>query len=231
MAAGFIGRGRRPLSAGAALLQRLAVPMVVITLAICSFYFSETDLRLLHGAVPVICTIAAGSAVRLFGPLVDGIGPRLGRVALCLAALAWPAWSLGSTVLKSPLGQRVVADREQVPAVARDYLKLIDEVTEPDAWIVSDLFDPLFFFAEERSHRRLLVVFEDHVAADDVVVETLTEVPERLAELLARGAHVYFVGDPEKVRRSVLGRYVLEPVARRTYYHGWITLDVWRVSP
>jgi 4-amino-4-deoxy-L-arabinose transferase-like glycosyltransferase len=231
LSAVFLAKGNRPpLSPAAVTLQRVTPPVVAVLLAICSFYFFETELRFLHAAVPLVCIVAAGSAVRLFTPLFARVNGRVASVALCVAALAWPAWSLGRTLLDGPLGRQVAAGEEPSPAFAREHMKLVDAATEPDAWIVSDSFDPLFFSVVETGHRRLLQVDEDGLAADDVRVETLTDVPERLDELLAGGAHVYFVGDPDRARQGRLHGYALTLAASHTFYHGWTTQEVWRLS-
>jgi hypothetical protein len=227
----FLGRRNRPPLRPAALtLQRAALPVLAVLLAISSFYLGGVELRFLHGAVPLVCVIAAGSAVRLFTPLLEGVRPGAGRATLCLVALAFPAWSLGLTVLDGSLGRRLVAGEEPSPAFAREHMRLVDQVTEKDAWIVSDSFEPVFFSVVETGERRLLEIDEDGLAADDVAVETLTEVPERLDELLARRVPVYFVGDPDQARRGRLGGYALTLAASHTFYHGWTTQEVWRVS-
>lgn len=231
LSAVFVGRANRPpLSPAAVTLQRVALPVLAVLLAICSFYFFETELRFLHSAVPLVCIIAAGSAVRLFTPLIARMNGRAGRAALCLVALAWPAWCLGRTLLDGQLGRRLVAGEEPSPAFAREHMRLVDETTEQDAWIVSDSFEPLFFSVVETGRRRLLEVDEDGLAADAAAVETLTDVPERLDELLAVGAHVYFVGDPDQARQGRLGGYALTLAASHTFNHGWTTQEVWRVS-
>jgi hypothetical protein len=111
-------------------------------------------------------------------------------------------------------------------------VRLINEVTEPDAWIVSDSFEPVFFNVEQTARRRLLMIDEDGLSADAATVPSLAEDPARLETLLSHGARVYFVGDIEAPsRRGWLERYALERVAHRRIDRDRIMLEVWRLTP
>jgi hypothetical protein len=231
LSATFLGRGDRPpLGAAAVTLQRVTLPILAVLLAVASFYLAGVELRLLHAAVPLVCVVAAGSAVRLFTPVFARVERAFLRVALCVVVLALPTWSLARIVRDGALGRRLVAGEQPAPAFAREHMKLVDRTTERNAWIVSDRFDPVFFSVVETAERRLLQVDDDGLAADNVAVETLAEVPQRLDELLARGSPVYFVGDPDEARRGRLRGHVLALAASHTFNHGWTTQQVWRVS-
>jgi 4-amino-4-deoxy-L-arabinose transferase-like glycosyltransferase len=214
----------------AAMLERVAAAIVAVLLAVASFYFFETELRFLHAAIPIVCTVAAGAAIQLFSPPIPrGLG-RLGYAVLCLAALAWPAWMLGRTVADGPVAQRL-AGIETPPAVARAHMKLINESTEPDAWIVSDNFEPVFFNVEQTAQRRLLLIDEEGVEVQGAAVESVAEVPGSLEKLFDRGMRVYFVGNIDKLeRRGWLDRYAIERVAARGIDHNRITMEVFRLT-
>jgi 4-amino-4-deoxy-L-arabinose transferase-like glycosyltransferase len=223
--------GRPRLTPPAVTLHRVAPAIVAILLALCSFYFFENELRLLHAVVPIVCTIAAGSAVRIFSPPVPRGLARWAPAGVWLLALALPAWTLGRTALDGPLLRGVVLGIEVPPPIAREHMRLINEVTQPDAWILSDSFEPVFFSVEQRARRRLLLIDEEGVAADAAAVQSVAEVPGSLERLLSRGERVYFVGDVHRLkRRRGFRGYAVERVAARSTDHGRVLLEVWRLT-
>jgi hypothetical protein len=133
-------------------------------------------------------------------------------------------------VADGPVGRRL-AGIETQPAVARAHIKLINESTEPNAWIVSDNFEPVFFNVEQSAQRRLLLIDEEGVAVQGAAVESVAEVPGSLEKLFDLGMRVYFVGDIDKLeRRGWLDRYAIERVAARGIDHDRITMEVFRLT-
>ncbi len=197
----------------------LALGLIIASLILYSLYWYKADLRFVHLWLPLVAILASGGVVICLDWLGSGFGVRDSAPRKLSSTETRPRFSifdfrfsiknfrLPSSVALITLVLLIIWGlvnaigqgwdwNQQYQAEKYEYIRIIEQYTPPDAVIVTDDIQPIFFSAYQQysGQRRMMSLTQTrHVMPQNYRFPTIKEQPGLVAELIRQGRPVYYL--------------------------------------